>query len=293
MTIYRVIYNPQSGKQGATRIAKWFAAAAEKRGHVVRLAPTERATDARDFAFTAMSDVVVAVGGDGTINQVAEGLVARRHPPLLGILPAGTVNNLAKVLHIPLLIPLAIAGLLDGTPQPLDIGLVNGQAMISTLTLGVLANAALSVTQQDKQRFGPLIYLTRGLKVLLQHQHWQLTLTAPQQTWQQDTSFVLVTMTNSVGGFTNFAPQAKPGDGLFHVFVAPKTGRWHSLMALPYFLSGNFAKLPGMTYFTASQLEVSAGKSLRSRIDGDPSTSLPLRMQVVSGKVQVLTPGKN
>lgn len=150
----------------------------------------------------------------------------------------------------------------------------------------------MSVSQKDKQRFGPIVYLTRGLNSLSRNQHWHLKITGKNTTWEQNTSFLLVTMTNSVGGFRNFAPQAKPDDGLFHVFVAPKPSLSGFLLMLPYFLTGNFAKLPGMTYFAADRLMIEtepANPKLKSRIDGDPSVGLPLHMQVISGKVQVLT----
>lgn len=292
MTSYTLIYNPQAGHQGGTAVAQHIAKRIEAAGHQATLAPTKAAGDATELAYRAASDVVVAIGGDGTINQVAGGLVKRRNPPRLGIIPQGTVNNLAKVLRIPLMSDLALVNLLEGSPQPLDIGIVNDQVMISTLTLGVLANAAVSVSQKDKQRFGPIVYLTRGLRSLGRNQHWHLKITTKDQTWERNTSFLLVTMTNSVGGFRNFAPQAKPDDGLFHVFVAPRLSLGGFLLMLPYFLTGNFAKLPGMTYFAADKLTIESRTvhaKLKSRIDGDPSVGLPLRMQVISNKIQVLT----
>lgn len=291
MTSYTLIYNPHAGKNGATAVAAYCAKRLEQAGHQVTNAPAVKPGAAATLAFVALSDVVVAIGGDGTINQVAAGLVKRRDPPLLGIIPQGTVNNLAKVLHIPLLSALAVTNLLRGQRRPIDIGLVNDHVMISTLTLGVLANAAVSVTQQAKQRLGPIVYLTRGLHSLTKRQHWHLKITSTGRTWEQDSAFLLITMTNSVGGFTNFAPQAKPDDGLFHLFVAPRLTWQRTLLLAPYFLTGSFSKLPGITYFTARELTItSADAKLHSRIDGDPSIALPLHLQVIANKVHVLVP---
>jgi YegS/Rv2252/BmrU family lipid kinase len=289
MTTYALIYNPHAGHNGATRVAAAVARRIAKAGHQAVLRPTAKAGDATTLAFTTQADVVVAIGGDGTINQVAAGLVQRREPPLLGIIPQGTVNNLARVLHIPLTPELAIKNLLAGQAEPLDVGLVNDRVMISTLTMGVLANATVSISQKEKQRFGPLIFLVRGLRSLSKNQHWQLTIKAGNHSWQRDTAFLLITMTNSVGGFFKVAPQAKPDDGLFHVFVAPRLTWQRTLLLLPYFLTGKFNKLPGMTYFTSDQLTITSPKAkLKSRIDGDPSTRLPLDMQLVANKVHVL-----
>ncbi|WP_461215405.1 diacylglycerol/lipid kinase family protein [Lacticaseibacillus sp. GG6-2] len=289
MTRYTLIYNPHAGKNGATAVAKHMATWLIAAGHQANLVPTAKPGDATAQAFAAQSDVVVAIGGDGTINQVAAGLVKRDEPPLLGIIPQGTVNNLAKVLHIPLSPNMALEALLHGQPRPLDVGLVNDRAMISTLSLGVLANAAVSVSQEDKQRMGPLVYLTHGMHSLAKKQHWQLQIQGAGKTWQKDSSFLLVTMTNSVGGFRNFAPQASPDDGLFHVFVAPRLTWQRTLLMVPYFLTGNFSKLPGMTYLQAPNLTItSTDAKLKSRIDGDPSVRLPLHLRMVTNKVQVL-----
>ncbi|MCI1283524.1 MAG: diacylglycerol kinase family lipid kinase [Lacticaseibacillus songhuajiangensis] len=289
MTSYALIYNPKAGHKGAAKVAKYVAQRLTAAGHKVFLRPTAKAGDATTLAFTTQADVAVAIGGDGTINQVAEGLVQRREPPLLGIIPQGTVNNLARVLHIPMTPEFAVMNLLEGQPQPLDIGLVNDRVMISTLTMGVLANATVSISQKEKQRFGPLVFLARGLRSLSKNQHWQLTIKGANQTWHRDTAFLLITMTNSVGGFLNIAPQAKPDDGLFHVFVAPKMTWGRTLLLIPYFLAGKFDKLPGMTYFATNELTItSPGAKLKSRIDGDPSTCLPLQMKVATDKVHVI-----
>lgn len=289
MTTYALIFNPHAGHNTATQVAARVAAKLEAAGHAVMQQPTKQAGDATALAFATTADVAVAMGGDGTINEVVAGLVKRKRPPHLGIIPQGTVNNLARVLHIPLAPDAAVASLLHGTAHPLDIGMVNQRVMISTMTLGVLANAAVSVSQRDKQRFGPLIYLVRGLHSLGRNQHWQLRLQSGARVWQRDTGFLLVTMTNSVGGFTSFAPQAKFDDGYLHVFVAPKLTWRRTFLLLPYFLTGNFSRLPGMTYHRFKDVVIDGPKAkLKSRIDGDPSDRLPLHLRVVSDKIRVL-----
>ncbi|KRM72206.1 diacylglycerol/lipid kinase family protein [Lacticaseibacillus brantae] len=285
-----IIYNPHSGHNQGEAAARQLQTALRNRGDDVTLLPTKAPGSATTLAKEADADLVVAIGGDGTVREVISGLSPRKQPPLLGIMPKGTVNNLAKTLHIPLTNRGAINNILEGTPQFVDIGQINNTYMVSTLTLGVLANAALAVTQREKQRFGPLAFLFKGLRVLGRHQHWHLTLESPHHHWDQDTQFVLIAMTNSVGGFTNFNPDAAPDDGMFHVFVAPKLTWRKTFLVLPYFITGNFAKFPGMTYFRTDELRITTRKHLRSRIDGDPSVSLPINGQVVKNHIQVITP---
>lgn len=295
MDRYAVIYNPHSGQDHGESVGQKIEQALVEKQQTVELMPTKGPKDATRLAKKAAQaqfDIVVAVGGDGTINEVVSGLAPLEQPPYLGIVPAGTVNNLARVLQIPLDIDDAIANLLQGHLQPLDVGQVNDDYLISTMTLGILADAALNVTQSEKQKWGPLAFLNEGVHALAKHQHYPLTIETTHRHWQKDTQFLLVTLTNSVGGFTNFNPEAKPDDGYFHVFVAPKMSLARSVRFFPYFLTGNFKKIPGMTYFKASEITITTDnhQSVQTRIDGDPSTKSPLKMRLLAHKLQVITP---
>lgn len=292
---YAVIYNPHSGQNHGASVGQQIEQALIKKQQSVALMPTKGPKDATRLARKAAQDefdIVVAVGGDGTINEVVSGLATFDKPPYLGIVPAGTVNNLARVLQIPLDTDQAIENLHQVHLQPLDVGQVNDDYLISTMTLGILADAALNVTQSEKQKWGPLAFLDEGVHALAKHQHYPLTIDTPHHHWQKDTQFLLVTLTNSVGGFTNFNPDAKPDDGYFHVFVAPKMSLARSASFLPYFLTGNFKKIPGMTYFKANQITITTDdqQSVQTRIDGDPSAKAPLTMHLLQHKLQVITP---
>ncbi len=292
---YAVIYNPHSGHNNGESVGQKIEQALIKNQHKVELMPTEGPKDATRLAKKAARagfDVVVAVGGDGTINEVVSGLATLDQPPYLGIVPAGTVNNLTRMLQIPLDIDQAIENLQQVHLRPLDVGQVNDDYLISTMTLGILADAALNVTQSEKQKWGPLAFLSKGIHALAEHQHYPLTIETPDRHWQKDTQFLLVTLTNSVGGFTNFNPEAQPDDGYFHVFVAPKMSLARSVMFLPYFLTGNFKKIPGMTYFKANEISITVDnqQSAQTRIDGDPSAKSPLKMRLLEHKLQVITP---
>ncbi|WP_251933923.1 diacylglycerol/lipid kinase family protein [Latilactobacillus sakei] len=98
--------------------------------------------------------------------------------------------------------------------------------------------------------------------------------------------------TDSVGGVTNFNLEAKPDDGYFHVFVAPKMSLARSAIFLPYFLMGNFKKIPGMTHFKANEISITVDnqQTAQTRIDGDPSAKSPLKMRLLEHKLQVITP---
>ena len=291
-----IIFNPSSGKSQSKKIAQQVQDYLEEQdsAYQVKQMGTKSETDATKFAKEAAEnkfDLVVSIGGDGTISDVVSGLSPFEHRPKLGIIPAGTVNNLARVLEIPLDIPAAIENLVTGDLTPLDVGQVNDSYMISTLTLGVLADAALEVSQQEKQKFGPFAFIFKGSRILVQHKHYHLKIQHDEGKWRGSAQLLLVTMTNSAGGFPYLDPDAAVDDDYFHVFIVPELSFTGSLRFLSYFISGKAKKIPDVTYFKTKKMTIEgAKKEIRSRIDGDPSEKLPLNMQVLEGHIQVLAP---
>lgn len=293
-----LIFNPASGKSESKEIAQRVKDYLEQEEHKyeVLLMGTKSATDATRFAKEAAEkeiDLVVSIGGDGTISDIVSGLSPFKKRPNLGIIPAGTVNNLARVLEIPLTIDEAIKNLTDGALTPMDVGQVNDSYMISTLTIGVLADAALSVSQKEKQKFGPFAFLFKGGKILLRHKHYSIEVKEEDSSWKGDAQLVLITMTNSAGGFPYLDPDASIDDGYFHIFIVPELSFLNSIKFFPYFITGNAKKIPTLTYLKAQKISITGKKKdIRSRIDGDPSESLPLEMHVLTGHIQVLAPEK-
>lgn len=298
-----IIYNPVSGHDQSEKVAQELATFLKAKNALteIHLMPISRPNEAAKLAKNAVtryhSKLVVCAGGDGTINEVVSGLVSFPDPPYLGILPTGTINNIAHVFDIPLTKDGAFENLVSGVAKPIDVGQVNEHTyLVSTLTVGIMADIAIEVSRHEKQRFGPFAYLFKGIKALARHQHYHIRVSSEGKQWDKDTQLILITMTNSVGGFTNFDPEAKPNDGMFHVFLAPKLSLLNSLRAIPYFLTGNFKKLPGMTYFQVPELQMTVqknAKKVRTRIDGDPSVDLPLQMKVLKNAVHIIAPNEN
>ena len=102
--------------------------------------------------------VLVVIGGDGTIHHAVQNFKDTIRDYQIGIIPGGTVNNFARVLSIPLKEEDAFETILAGQTTPVDFGMVNQDVMISTLTIGLLADTAANVTQQEKQNMVLSLY---------------------------------------------------------------------------------------------------------------------------------------
>ena len=98
-------------------------------------------------------------------------------------------------------------------------------------------------------------------------------------------------MSNSAGGFTNFDESARPDDGAFHIILLPKLNILEFIVFLPRIIRGRIAKVPGVDYFTASELTIRAKeKKVQTRTDGDPTDDLPIQMKVIKHGLTMRVP---
>lgn len=165
-----VLYNETSGSSESKEIAERFKKAAEARGEAVILQPSNPDIDPEEMRKNAKENqvgVLVVIGGDGTIHHAVQNFKDTIRDYQIGIIPGGTVNNFARVLSIPLKEEDAFETILAGQTTPVDFGMVNQDVMISTLTIGLLADTAANVTQQEKQKYGPLAFTKQFFRLLM------------------------------------------------------------------------------------------------------------------------------
>ena len=294
-----IIYNPESGsgmsKQHALQLEDLFLKKGDESPQSITLKEIRSGMHAREiakFASEQHCDLVVAIGGDGTVNQVAGGIVDGGSFSTLGIIPGGTVNNFARALKVPLDPRQAMENLWNGQVRSVDIGKVNDGYVISSMTLGLLADVAEDVSTEEKKKFGPLAFLKNLFRVLRKNKSYRLHLTFDGGTMFQKVKIMLVTMTNSVGGFDYFNPEASPDDGYFHVYLLSGLSLWKTILRMPYLLEGRFADIPEVSYFKTRCLMLASrkAKKIQIRIDGDPSYKLAINMKVIHKGLKVKVP---
>lgn len=292
-----VIYNPAAGDGRGEETAMYFKQAAEKMNFgPVSLAATKEDQDVAELAAQAGAggcELVVASGGDGTLSEVVCGLQQSKTPPALGIIPAGTVNNLARVLGLPLDREKAINTILTGHPVAIDIGQVNDRYMVSTLTIGLLADIGDAVSQEEKNTFGPLAFAKNALPILGENRLYDLHFELDEGvSIDAATPIALIAMTGSVGGLKHFNTEAKPNDGFFHLFILPELSPGTAFNLVGELLSGDFQNAPEVAYYKTRTLTIAGpqGEEIRARVDGDPGPCLPLTMSVGHNAQRVIVP---
>jgi YegS/Rv2252/BmrU family lipid kinase len=293
-----ILFNETSGKDEGRAIAEKFVAYAKEQGLTEAQFFLEQVGPDCDSQKTVAKaqkeavDTLIFIGGDGTINHNVADFKELLPELKIGLLPGGTVNNMAKVLKIPLKFEEAAEVILAGHTRKIDYGLVNEKVIISTMTIGILADTAARITQKEKQKYGSIIFVRNFFKLLAKKKRYYLDVTADDNHWRGATQLVTVTMTNSVGGYTAFDDSAAADDGLFHLSILPKLSFFKLAFYLPRILTGKIYKLPDLNYFTAAEITIKStkGKKIGTRVDGDPSDDLPVHMKVVKHGLTIFTP---
>ena len=203
------IINPISGKGRKGKIIA--ALEGTQHSYVV----TEYAGQAEELARTATQEIVVAVGGDGTVNEVARGLLGT--DKILGILPCGSGDGLARCLGISHHISKALETINNGIVKPLDAGFINGKAFFSVCGVGFDADVSKNFAEAGKR--GLMTYIEQSLQLWHGFKPQTFSISIDGKQWEQKAVLVTVGNSNQWGNNAKVTPHASCHDGILDVTV--------------------------------------------------------------------------
>ena len=228
----RIIYNPVAGRELIKRSLPDILEVYEKAGYETSAfctTPEEFSAEKEaERAAEAGVDLIIAAGGDGTIYEVVNGIAGLEKRPKVAILPAGTTNDYARALHIPRdNLVRAAEVILKNQSVHMDIGKVKTQEkmryFVNIGAGGYLTELTYDVPANMKALFGNLAYFVKGAEMLPRVDSVPMKIEYDDGVYEGEASMFFVSLTNSVGGFEEVAPDKKAGDGKFTLIVV-KTG---------------------------------------------------------------------
>lgn len=252
----------------------------EEPGHAFRLA-----RDARNAY-----DVVAAVGGDGTVREVAGGLMGGTAP--LAILPNGTANVLAADLGIPFTFKRAVDLIAPHAPTvPLDMGEMNGRPFALNVGVGYAARLINGTPTFWKRRVGFVAYLPSAVRAAFVRDRAQSTVTVGGETYTGRVQMVFIANSGGIGGWAvRIAPDIHPTDGKLVVAIfapRPAVGMLASFMQL---VLRRYTAITGVTYWTGTEVTVTSDPPLPVQVDGDPAGVTPCTIRLSPAALSVIVP---
>jgi YegS/Rv2252/BmrU family lipid kinase len=288
-----IIMNPTSGKEEAAAYIRRVEEILSDQGYRITVKETQKEGDATTFCIAACEEgyeLVVSIGGDGTLHEVINGLSGQQHRPKLGIIPLGTVNDFARAIGLPLNPEQAILTLTSSSTREVDVGRLNDGLFINVVAAGAIAESVSSVSSEDKSRLGTLAYFKEGIKEITGNTAHHLVINHDDEVWEGDSPLLIAALTNSVGGFERLAPGAAVDDGLIHCFIVKDLTIFSSLTVSISLLLGNLKNHKDVIYFTAHNVTVRSADRMRSNVDGEEGPELPVQLGVLPRHLRVIVP---
>ncbi|MDX2002388.1 MAG: diacylglycerol kinase family lipid kinase [Chitinophagales bacterium] len=299
-----VIINPISG--GRKGLKTWQQTEQFLKDHAIpfQYAVTSQALDASDLSNNAIlqgSRKILLIGGDGTINEVVNGVFTQDKVPTaeitIGILSTGTGNDFIKTLNVPAGTQ-ALPLLLQNKTKLIDVGLATyylGQEQRQRYFINVAGMAFdAAVTRYanlHKSNAGKLQYYWSLVKTLMTYKAGKINLVTDTGIELNETCFCLdIGNGKYAGGGMMVAPQAVPDDGQFHITYFTDLSRWEVIQNIGKLFKGTFLGHPKVKTFTAKKVAVTAEELTYLEVEGETLGHTPCTFQIIPSSIKVLVP---
>jgi diacylglycerol kinase (ATP) len=233
-------------------------------------------------------DLVVAIGGDGTLNAALQGLIETKLP--LGIVPLGTANDLCKTLGIPLDLEDACNVIAHGHARPIDVGRVNGTYYFNESSIGLSVAVSRKLSAQAKKRFGVVAIFFEALNILIRMRRFRAIVKADDQR-----EIALHTAQLTIGNSRNFGglvstDDASIDDRRLDLYSVEFRHWWSYFEALLSLLRRRYDDAKSVFTLHARRFEVRTGRPMTIEADGEIVSKTPAVFEVIPLAVRVLVP---
>jgi diacylglycerol kinase (ATP) len=234
------------------------------------------------------ADAIVVAGGDGTVNGAIPALIEANK--LIGILPFGTANDLARTLGIPV-DPVAAAGIIaDGLTRRIDVGKVNDAYFLNVASVGLSVKIAEKQDEDLKRQWGIFSYVVAAASALNEAQRFEARITCGERSETVRAYQIAIGNGIHFGGGMTVSPEASIDDGLLDVY-AIETASVPELVALaPRLRDGTLVERDDVAFFRGTSARVETPKPMPVNTDGEVTTKTPAEFSVLKGALEVFAP---
>ncbi|WBW50182.1 diacylglycerol kinase family lipid kinase [Peptoniphilus equinus] len=287
MTKALIVYNPNAGKEEGEAIANRFKGTLQSHFETVELKGTQKAHDATDFAAASYDDgfeAVFAIGGDGTVNEVVQGLleIAPEHRPTLGVIPGGTFNAVTRVLDTVQDTDAAIDAYTLDFPEAMDIGRANDNIFCLIFSIGNIPEGIHNSSSEEKTKFAFLAYAKNILTNMTKQDTYNLTITADGKDYSGTYSHVVVLLSGELENQEFTKANIQKDDGYLHMMLLNQVSFLEGLNLIPDIAAGVMDDNENVHYIKAKSITIDSadGTEIETDLDGDKGDHLPVNLSV-------------
>lgn len=292
-----IIYNPTSGNESGEDYAIKLKERLVEFFDSVEMRETEKDNDATNFAIEACRDSfdsVFSIGGDGTVNEVVDGIIKSevKNRPILGVIPGGTFNGLTRVLKMPQNAYTAINKLDFSRYEELDVAATNGDIFTLNFNIGDIPESLQSVSIEDKTNFAVLSYVVNAIKQSTKNNRHNLKITLDdEKVLEGKFSHLVVTTSSTLDEFDFVEEEVQRTDGKLHLLLF-KDGNFISKLSLiADMIKGDVDNNQEIDYLKAKKIKIESldDEEVKTGVDGDISHNLPVELEIIEKAIKVYT----
>jgi diacylglycerol kinase (ATP) len=266
---------------------------------------TTRAGEATDLAAQALTsgaDTVVAVGGDGTLNEVANGFLAgdQHHPDAaLGLLPFGTGGDFRRTVGIPMDLEAAIDCVKKRKLRAIDVGRIEMEALeggrkvrhfVNIADAGIGGVVVERVNRTTKLFGGKASFMYGSIATLLTYKPQTVRIETVERSWGGRAQNVVVANGQYFGGSMHVAPKAEPDDGEFDLVIFGDIARFEAIRSINDLYKAKHVENPKVTGWRSSRVEIASDERVLIDVDGEMCGTLPAIFEVLPKAISVIVP---
>jgi len=267
-----LIMNPLAGTKKANRYLTDILVLFGKNGYRCEVYLTEAAGEAKSYVRDNAKnfDLVVAIGGDGTFNEVISGVLKSGADVEIGYIPAGSTNDFANSLKLSKNILTAAEDIMCGNPKQIDVGSFNGREFSYVASFGAFTEASYKTPQNAKNSLGHLAYALEGIKDIMNLKSKHLRITADDTVIEDDFIFGAICNSTSLGGVINLDPELVDlSDGLFEILLVRLPKDLFELNEILTAISSKKYKTKMITFLSAKNITVETSENINWTLDGE------------------------
>ncbi|NBG87908.1 diacylglycerol/lipid kinase family protein [Isachenkonia alkalipeptolytica] len=290
-----IICNPSSGKQKFQQNIQDIKKMLENEGRKVKIFYTEKKYDGKNYTIESCkgtTDLIISVGGDGTLNEVVNGLMESERKIPLAIYPTGTVNDFASFFEISTKVQDFYRMIQHGREKWVDAGKANDHYFINVAAGGKITEVAHKVSSDSKTILGRMAYILEGARDFPREifKPVQLKLSVDGEMVEREVLFFLVSNTQFVGGFKQLMNRAKIDDGKLDLLMVEKLPVKDFFNIFVKAFNGSHIDHPKVYYKYVEEVTIMAEPAMEIDVDGEYLGNTPAQISVIKKAVKILVP---
>lgn len=283
------IINPEAGKGKGKKLIPIIHEIIKEKNIDYQIKETSKKGDATVLAREAIKEnakKVIAVGGDGTINEVINGLITCNID--FGIIPAGSGNDVAKLLKLPKKTEDALELAIDGKSKMIDLGRVYNRYFINIASIGLDAEIAAWTKVSKKVFSGKWAYIASILRNICTYRSIPLEIIIDGKEIKKDILLSAVGNGKYYGGGLKILPKASMDDGYFDICIVSNIPKWKLFFVFPSLFKGNHGKYNFVEFTRAKKVEIKTKENVKINLDGEIEEGNNFEFEIVPKALNII-----